>query len=161
MAFCLLLVATSSTTAAIAAPAEPITLREACVLFARAGDADRQLAVADRVPVERLDGRLRLALRAHFDECETLGVAGRPVFDQRHGHDCARLGEQFTYGILRSVKRKVPHVQFHIHASLLLELSARIKQSRQPIGRLTAKGALRTCYVVLIVPYSGTLHWRA
>src|SRR5512143_1474450 len=99
MACCLLLPASASAKAPVAVTA---TILKRAVLLAWMCNTDRQLAIAETVPVETRDRRLGLLLRVHLQKCKSFGIPRGTVLDQRHRHHRAGLRKQLAQGLLRS-----------------------------------------------------------
>ena len=75
-------------------------VHETAAFFARARQADTDLAVAHVEAVEHAYRFLCLRLVAHFHKREALRLAAVSILDQRHRGDRAGLNEQATQIIL-------------------------------------------------------------
>jgi hypothetical protein len=65
--------------------------------------------------VEALDGRLRLGIRAHLDEAESLAPARLAVLDHLGALHGPELREQLLEIRLVDLIRQVAHIQFLTH----------------------------------------------
>src|SRR5262245_30068196 len=86
---------------------------------ALAGLGDGELAAADLVPVQLLDGALGLFGRAHLDEAEAAGLSGGPVCDDRGRLDRADTREEVVQLLVGCGEGQVPHEELLAHRSLL------------------------------------------
>jgi len=82
--------ATTATPALVAATPAAAPAR---ALFARTRFVDRESAALEVLLVEHFNGLISFSLRAHLDEGEAAGTAGRPILHDVDRHDRASLGE--------------------------------------------------------------------
>src|SRR5205807_1219326 len=106
--------ATVAATATAAAPAATVSAAPA-PLFPGLGLVDRQVPAPVVVPVEPLDGRLRLGVRAHLHEAESLRAVRVPVDDDLGALHRAELGEQRLQVGLVHVVGQVADVKLVAH----------------------------------------------
>src|SRR5512146_2726899 len=117
--FCLLLAPATATPEAVIAA--PIPVLEGAPLFALMGKIDLHLAIAEHAPVETCDGGLPFLLRTPLHKAKSLGLARGSILDQGYRQHGAARREHLANGLFGRIKRQVSHVQFDVHASLLLE----------------------------------------
>src|SRR5262249_34345780 len=105
-----------------AVPAAPTAVAAAAVATTaaaarglRLGFVDLDLTAVERRAVQRLDGRLRLAVRGHFDKPEAFALARVAVRDQANRLDRAVRAERRAQRGIGSRIRKIADVEFSAH----------------------------------------------
>jgi hypothetical protein len=93
----------------------------AAAFFARASDIHSELTPANPIAVKHGNCFFGLSLGFHFNEGETFGTTGIPVFYQSYGGNFACLGKQRPQIVLGCGERQIPHEQFQFHLLLLLD----------------------------------------
>lgn len=102
---------TAATAATAAAPESSATARSLL-----AGLVDRECPSAEFPSVQRVDGRIRICLAAHFHEGEPAGTTRVSVGDDLHLGDLApALREQSSELCFVRVKWQIPNVQPRPH----------------------------------------------
>jgi hypothetical protein len=148
-------VATASTTAAATATAASTettatatTTATSTAVFPWSGFIHRQVATVQFFAVELFDGRFGFFLGSHLYKAEATGTSSVAIFNDGCRLDSARLGKQLLQLFTRSLKRKVPNVEFCSHVDIPLLWSAKKLPIEVCFG-VTA--AAKTCVRVLLI----------
>ena len=103
-------IAAAATATATATATAIAATTAATAIFARLGQIDREITVAQLLAVQALDGCQRFLGGAHGNESETAHLAGFPVGDKADFDDDAIGAEGVSHVGFSGVEGKISHV---------------------------------------------------
>jgi hypothetical protein len=118
--------------AAVTTAAAPGRTGTAGAIF---GDAHANLAAVNVFAVQFADRCICGVFVSHFNEAETFGLVGTPVFDHRHGDDFAVGFEKTPQGVFIRVVVQIAYIDFLSHFLSFAGLTGVSVMYRHKTGR--------------------------